>query len=214
MRRRTVLRLMLTSCILPVIGACGVGVRAEIGEPFYACEGCEAVAERAPDSLDWRAQIAPDDEPGERLVLRGVVFRSDGRTPAPDVVIYTHHTNAEGRYANGEAGSQWSRRHGRLRGWIRTGVDGRYEFRTIKPGPYPDRSEPAHIHLFVGEPGRRPYWIDDVVFDGAAGVDARYRAFMANRGGSGVVSLTRDASGVLLARRDIILAPDPGRNVG
>nr|WP_294171069.1 hypothetical protein [uncultured Sphingomonas sp.] len=77
--------------------------------------------------------------------------------------------------------------------------------RTIKPAPYPGRTDPAHIHIFVLQPGRRdPYWVDDVVFAGEFGVTKQYRKTRGNRGGSGIVQLAR-RSGVLHARRDIVL---------
>jgi len=181
--------------------ASGSGVRPDP----YACEGCEAVHERDPASLAWHARVAGPEEPGERLVATGTVFAPDGVTPQAGVVIYLHQTNAEGLYAGGSDESEWSRRNGRLRAWVRTGPDGRYRFDTIKPAPYPDRTMPAHIHLMVGEPGRRPYDIDDIVFAGAFLVDAAYRARQELRGGSGIVTLARSADGTLLARRDIVL---------
>jgi protocatechuate 3,4-dioxygenase beta subunit len=57
----------------------------------------------------------------------------------------------------------------------------------------------------VGEPGRRPYYIDDIVLAGAFLVDEAYRARQELRGGSGIVTLARSADGTLLARRDIVL---------
>jgi protocatechuate 3,4-dioxygenase beta subunit len=152
-----------------------------------------------------KIQLAGKEEPGERLLLTGTVFKPDGRTPAPNVVIYIHHTNAAGRYAGGSNESEWSRRHGRLRGWLRTGPDGRYEVRTIKPGQYPDRPSPAHIHLTVLEQGRDPYWIDDVVFDGAPGIDVEYRREAEKRGGPGIVRLQPAPNGGWRAERDVIL---------
>lgn len=177
---------------------------------LYACEGCEAVHERDPATLTSRSVIAGPDEPGERMILRGTVYQADGRTPAPNVVLYAHQTNAEGAYAGGSNESEWSRRHGRLRGWLKTGADGRFEFATIKPAPYPTHTEPAHIHLTVLEPDRRPYWIDDVVFAGEDRVDKEYRRSRENRGGPGIVTLTRDADGTWYAERDIILERHPG----
>ena len=177
---------------------------------FYDCEGCEAALERRPETLDWTARIASPSEPGERLVLRGRVLQSDGVTPASGIVVYAHQTNAEGVYAGGTPETEWSRRHGRLRGWVRTGADGRYEFHTIKPGRYPSRTDPAHIHLFVVEPGRRPYWIDDVVFAGEPGVDAAYRRERENRGGPGIVTLQRLPEGGWLAKRNVVLERHPG----
>ncbi|MGH7560639.1 MAG: intradiol ring-cleavage dioxygenase [Gemmatimonadales bacterium] len=173
---------------------------------LYRCEGCEAIHERSFDGLTWTAAISSPDEPGERLVLTGRVFKPDGRTPAPGVVVYAYHTNAQGVYPTRGNERGWDRRHGYLRGWVRTNERGEYRFETIRPGPYPGRRDPAHIHMTVKEPGRREYWIDEVVFADDPRVDEAYRAAQSGRGGLGLVRLTRDGdAGPWLARRDIIL---------
>lgn len=175
---------------------------------LYDCEGCEAVLERPAGAGAADVDIARG-EPGEAMILRGIVTRSDGRTRAAGVVVYMHQTNAQGRYANGRGTTEWSRRHGRLRGWAVTDASGRYQFRTIKPAPYPSRTLPAHFHLMIGEPGRRPYYIDDVVFDGEFGVTAGYRAKQEFRGGGGIVKLSRDPQGLWIAVRNIVLERHP-----
>lgn len=202
---------LLAALIASVAGACAAREAATLPPAradLYRCEGCEAALERNASSLDWRAAIAGADEPGEPMTVKGVVYGLGGAKPASGVVIYAYHTNAEGLYANGSAETVWSRRHGRLRGWARTGADGRYEFSTIKPAPYPDETLPAHIHLTVVEPGRPPYWIDDIVFAGEFGVTGAYRAALENRGGEGIVDLAR-ADGVWSAVRDIVLERHP-----
>ena len=204
---------------LTVLGASGLGAACSRAEPvqdagrprpnLYACEGCEAVDERDPAGLSHSTVLAGPDEPGERMLLSGRVFAVDGVTPVQGVIIYAHHTNIDGLYANGTSESEWSRRNGRLRGWVRTDAEGRYAFDTIKPEPYPDRTMPAHVHLYVREPGRRTYYIDDVVFEGEFKVDAVYRARQELRGGSGIIRLGRGADGVLTAVRDIRLERHP-----
>lgn len=175
---------------------------------FYVCQGCEGAIERAAAGLASAARLGREGEPGEPLRLQGAVYRPDGRTPASDVVVYAYHTNPAGLYAEGDGATEETRRHGRLRGWVRTGADGRYRFETIKPGVYPDRRGPAHVHLTLVEPGRRPYWIDSSVFEGEFGVTPAYVAGRDRRGGSGVVRLRSDA-GVLVAERDIRLERHP-----
>ena len=213
LRRRTFVATALASAFASS-AACSRGhVRALDGEArpnLYVCEGCEATAERDPDGLSWSTVLAGSDEPGERMRLSGRVYASDGVTPRPGVVIYAHHTNAEGLYANGSSETEWSRRHGRLRGCVRTNADGDYAFETIKPAPYPDRTGPAHVHLFIQEVGRRPYYIDDVVFDGEFRVDAAYRAEQELRGESGIVRLGGDAVSGWTAVRNIRLEAHPG----
>ena len=200
-----------------LLAACGNGAARRASVPqrsvarpnLYQCEGCEGALERNPASLTNHATIGSRSEPGEPLLISGRVRLVDGRTYAPNVIIYAYQTNAAGLYAGGVAGSEASRRHGRLRGWVRTGADGSYRFSTIKPAPYPREKLPAHIHFTIVEPGRRPYWIDDIVFDGEFGVTSEYRNGMTNKGGNGIVSLSRSQSGVWLARRDIVLERHP-----
>jgi protocatechuate 3,4-dioxygenase, beta subunit len=196
--------------------ACGTRATSEAGPhqspprpDLYNCDGCEGALERDAHSLGWQTRMAPVGEAGESMRIEGRVLQSDGRTPAAAVVVYAYQTNAEGRYANGSNATEWSRRHGRLRGWVRTGADGRYAFDTIKPAPYPNDNIPAHVHLTVVEPGRRPYYIDDIVFDGEFGVTPSYRRRQELRGGSGIVTLRWTAEGTWLAIRNIILERHP-----
>ena len=181
------------------------GVRADL----YACEGCEIVDQPDRDTLSWSMRIGGESEAGDPLVVEGTVFLPDGKTPASDVVIFAHQTDDTGicPEAFDDRGRQL--RQGRLHGWVKTGLDGRYRFETIKPAPYPSMTMPAHIHLYIGEAGRRPYYIDDVVFAGEFGVDDAYIAAQELRGGSGIIELTRDSDGVLHARRDIVLEKHP-----
>ncbi|MGQ0642228.1 MAG: dioxygenase family protein [Gemmatimonadaceae bacterium] len=173
---------------------------------LFRCDGCEAINDRSHDGLTWETTIAPAREAGARLVLAGRVFKSDGRTPAPNVVVYAYHTNTAGVYPPlPSAASEAGRRHGVLRGWVRSNAQGEYRLTTIRPGTYPSRIDPAHIHIIVKEPERQEYWIDEVVFTDDPLVDARYRGRVENRGGSGIVTPTRDANGTWQVRRDIIL---------
>jgi protocatechuate 3,4-dioxygenase beta subunit len=194
------------------LAACTERVQAQAArldaEAFYACEGCEGALERPAAGLSPQARIAPAGEPGETMLIRGVVRQADGRTPAPGVVIYAYHTNVEGLYAGGGP-TEAARKHGRLRGWVRTGPDGRYAFQTVKPGVYPDRRGPAHVHLTAVEPRRRPVWLDSIVFRGEFGVTPAWAARQQNRGGGGIVQLRRTTDGALLAQRDIVLDRHP-----
>jgi protocatechuate 3,4-dioxygenase, beta subunit len=86
-----------------------------------------------------KAAVAPKDEPGERLVVTGRVFGQDGRTPLAGVSLYVYQTDKNGYYSQPTNDS----RNPRLRGYLRTDAEGRYEFSTVKPGPYPNASIPS-----------------------------------------------------------------------
>lgn len=207
--------LLLNSVALATLAACGskggnaAPTPPRVRQNLYQCEGCDGALERDAATLSWSTRIDGPGEPGEPLIVEGRVLAADGRSPAANVVVYAYHTNAAGVYGDGSAESEWSRRHGRLRAWVKTGADGRYRFETIKPAPYPGREFPAHVHLTILEQGRRPYYIDDVVFAGEFGVTEAYRRDQELRGGSGIVTLRRSDDGRLLATRDIVLERHP-----
>ena len=106
----------------------------------------------------WRDRLVAAGEPGEPLQVSGTVFQPDGVTPAAGVIVYAYQTDASGHYA------RLLRRSPRIRGWMRIGKDGRYEFRTIRPGPYPNRTTEAHIHTQLWGPGAPPQWGPDLLF--------------------------------------------------
>jgi len=109
----------------------------------------ERAQRERPRLLTATARIAPTEEPGAPLVIHGRVFRADGWTAAPDVVVFAYHTDATGHYDVPSAGPHsW-----RLRGWTKTDAEGRFEFATIRPAPYPNRPVAAHVHLSIDAPG-------------------------------------------------------------
>lgn len=171
------------------------------------CTWCGAAD--APASLASKATLAPAAEQGERLILTGRVLEADGKTPAGGVLVYLYQTHADGLYARDER----EHKHG-LRGWLRTGADGRYEITTIRPGRYPDGTAPAHIHVTVTAPGQSELYLDDFVFADDPLVTPAYRKTLQGRGGPGaVVTLTRGKDGTWRGTRDLRLerAPPPRR---
>jgi len=177
----------------------------EVGGP---CEGCEALFEFGDRQLSYRDTLVAFFSSEQQLKLTGTVFQSDGRTPAHGVVLYAYHTDGTGAYPLRGDERGWDKRHGYLRGWVRTGKDGRYTFLTSMPAAYPDGTEPAHIHMTVKEPGLIPYYIDDVLFENDPLLTEAVRKRQPQRGGSGIVTL-REEQGMLIAERDIVL----GRNI-
>ncbi|HEX2533315.1 MAG TPA: hypothetical protein VHK69_06245 [Chitinophagaceae bacterium] len=168
-------------------------VASEDRSVLEPCEGCEAIYECP---VPFTALTATDTLPGyagsrRPFRLQGVVYRPDGKTPAAGVVIYAYHTDSTGVYPAPEGAQDWSRRHGALRGWVRTDAQGRYTFFTTLPAPYPGRNAPAHVHLTVKEPGVGAYWIDDVEFKGDPLLPAS-RSGYREQGGPGLVTLSRN----------------------
>ncbi len=204
-------RTRAAACVAVAVGvAITVAARAQaprperiVGEP---CEGCELVFDGMPATIPSRAMLADAREPGERLLVTGVVRDGTGRV-VPGTIVYAYHTDARGAYrAPSSARAGGATAHGVLRGWARTDAAGRYAFETIRPGPYPDRETPQHVHLHVVEPGRCTYFIDDVLFaDDPRLTAAQRRTLATGRGGAAVTTPIRAADGRWRVERNIVL---------
>ncbi|PZD76560.1 intradiol ring-cleavage dioxygenase [Mesonia sp. K7] len=150
-------------------------------------------------------------EKGQKILLTGTVYKIDGKTPASNVILYYYQTNANGIYATKESEernmpeNKLGQTHGYIRGWLKTNEQGNYSIYTIKPGTYPSRGEPAHIHITVKEKNiEEPYYIDDFVFDNDPLLTTKRRKNMENRGGSGVIRFVQKDN-MWIGERNIIL---------
>ncbi len=160
------------------------------------CARCEV-----PANLNSSTTLTPPGEPGEAMEISGTVYQRDGRTAAAGVVLFVYHTDATGHYD-----SEDDPFAPRIRGWMRTGSDGRYLFRSIRPAPYPNHSEPAHIHVHLWSDTMPEHFLPEYWFAGdpliPPAAAARFRGLGAF---SPIVTLTRGPDGVWRGVRDIRL---------
>lgn len=174
------------------------------------CEGCEAIFESPVPfaELSWIDTLPDYNEPGPKLVVSGTVFKADGQTPAPNVILYVYHTDQRGVYSTKGTEKGWGKRHGYIRGWMKTNQEGQYKFHTLRPASYPGRKDPAHIHPTVKEDGLSEYWIDDFLFDDDSLLTTAARQQHQERGGNGILKLEK-RDGIYYAERNIYL----GKNI-
>lgn len=156
----------------------------------------------APKTVSWKTALSTDADKGEKMLISGTVFQIDGKTPAPNVLIYIYHTDIEGYYGR----KSDEHKHGRYRGWMLTDANGRYEFQTIKPAPYPENRFAAHIHTTLTTTAIQEDSIDSYLFEGDKLISANERAEAGKRGGfQPILNLKKNTNGIWTAQRDIQL---------
>lgn len=107
-----------------------------------------------------RADLTEEELNGNRIILKGKVFRSDCTTPIHDALVEIWHCNTAGEYDNDS--DQFMQRAR----W-RTNENGEYAFKTILPGKYLNGKlyRPAHIHFRVTEKDSKEL-ISQIYFNG------------------------------------------------
>ncbi len=136
--------------------------------------------------------LSSRDEPGQRLIISGVV-RDQAGVPVPNAFVRAFQADVRGIYTAARD------ERPRLCGVARTDSAGRYRFVTIKPASYPNTREPAHVHFEI--------W--------AVAVDLQrarlefegdpYVKRSASSRTSTIRSLQRDGEGTLRCERDLVV---------
>ena len=205
--------LLLIAGILSIAGGCKGQTPADktprkVGGAF---ENADYIYIGIPQTITATDTSSGWHQKGQKLLITGTVYQADGATPAKDVILYYYHTNVAGRYVHDPyeprsmAPNALGQTHGSIRGWVKTDTDGRYAIYTVRPGTYPTRDEPDHIHVTVKEPNDlNEYYIDDFVFDDDKLLTGTKRKKLENRGGSGVLRLAT-LSNLQVGERNIIL---------
>ncbi len=170
------------------------------------CDGCELMYAGMPQKISSTGTSPGWNEKGQKLLVSGTVFQVDGKTPAPDVIIYYWQTDNNGYYSPATGMNKEAKRHGHIRGWVKTDTNGKYTIRTIRPAPYPGEATPAHIHLSIKEPDiANEYYTDEINFDDDKFLLTHLKKYpQQKRGGSGVVKVLQKDS-LQIAEHNIIL---------
>lgn len=200
------MKLVVAMVLLSLVGC--LPIQAQKKLVGGGCDGCDLMFAGMPKQSGWETSLSLPAESGEPMEISGTIFKPDGKTPAAGVILYVYHTNAKGLYEPA-ADQQVARKHGNLRGWMMTNEKGQYKFRSIKPAAYPNRRDPAHIHPVIKEQDKKEYYIDEYLFDDDPLLTAEERDKQEKRGGSGIIKLTKNQSGIWVGRRDIVL----GKNI-
>jgi len=193
----------LIICFSLILASCNYAQnnKSLLGGP---CEGCEAVHEYGNQKLTSKATLSDFYQKGQQIKITGTVYQKDGKTPAHNVLLYVYHTDQNGKYTAKSNAIGWEKRHGSIRGWMKTDEKGQYTFYTLKPASYPSRSEPAHIHLTVKEPNKKEYYMDSFYFHDDPLLTDKIKDLLKNRGGNGILKLKKEKEW-LVGKRDIVL---------
>lgn len=112
------------------------------------------------NSVDTVPDYASKDQ---KIKISGTIYKSDGITPAPGVILYVFQTNEKGNFKMKR--DDQGKRYVKHRAWVKTDKNGKYTIYTFMPGKYYSRKELKQIQRVVKEPGKEPYQLNPFFFD-------------------------------------------------
>ncbi|MBL4772229.1 MAG: hypothetical protein JKX98_01040 [Alcanivoracaceae bacterium] len=169
------------------------------------CDGCELMFIDMPEKISSTSYSPAWNSVGQKLLITGRILKTDGTSPAANVLVYYWQTDSKGYYSVNDSMNKKTKKHGYIRGWVKSDSQGNYKIFTIKPKSYPNRDLPAHIHLSIKEPEiSEEYYVDKLLFDYDPLLTTKKRKKLENRGGSGILR-TLISDNMLVAEHNIIL---------
>ncbi|OEK08440.1 hypothetical protein A8C32_03045 [Flavivirga aquatica] len=144
----------------------------------------------------------PDfEEKVEKIKISGTIFKSDGVTPASNVILYINQPDENGNY---KLKRKNRKRYIYHRGWIKTNLDGKYTFYTFVPGKFIRGKDLKHIHAAIKEPGKPEYDINGFLFDDDPVLTEACRLRLKKEGINNILKPVKKDN-IYIATRDIIL---------
>jgi len=137
----------------------------------------------------------------EPLKITGTVYKSDGVTPAKDVIVFINQTNDDGVF---DVKSKDDKKFIYHRAWVKTDDNGAYTFYTFVPGTNYGSNELKRIYTFIKEPGTPEYEIDGFLF-GSDPYLSRFCRKRLKKTGSNAILTPVKQENILVATRDIVL---------
>ncbi len=152
-----------------------------------------------------RSNIIPSGSKGIPLNLKGTIFQHNGKTPLKNALIEIWQCDENEHYDNTSDGYLF-------RGAVKTGNNGKYDFKTIVPVAYkanPNNEEswrPAHIHIRVSSDSQQDL-ITQIYFKGDKYLD-KDRSSSAPQAVKRILSINKNASNENVVTFDIVMSKE------
>lgn len=149
--------------------------------------------------------IADFADKENKLKISGTIYKSDGVTPAKDVILFIEQPD---EYGNFDLRKENDKRYVHHRGWIKTDADGRYTFYTFVPGNDRQYNQLQEIFPMIKESSKPEYEIESFLFDEDPLLSKRCRRQISKKSDTTRILKLKSENGMFVTTRDIVLEQD------
>lgn len=145
-----------------------------------------------------------------KLKITGIIYQSDGVTPAKDVILFIEQADDKGDYQVKEKNNKRYMHH---RAWVKTDANGHYTFYTFVPGAatdpitFPRRKGLKKIYPILKETGKPEYNMDTMLFDDDPLLTKACRKRLKRKGIDSIMKPEKQGD-LLVVTKDIVLEVD------
>ena len=158
--------------------------------------------DRAEDQLSNTDTIPDYRSKTNKLKLTGIIYQSDGVTPAKDVILFVEQPDENGDFDLRRTGDA---RYVFHRSWVKTDADGRYTFYTFVPGGDRRFNQMQQVFPIVKESSKDAYELESFLFDEDPLLTKTCRKRLAKKGDPSRILKLKTENGIFVAERNIIL---------
>lgn len=144
-----------------------------------------------------------------KLKLTGIIYESDGLTPAKDVILYVEQPDENGDFDLRETNEK---RYVHHRSWVKTDADGRYTLYTFVPGGDRRYNQLQQMFPIVKESSKEAYELETFLFDDDPLLTKTCRKRMAKKGDPTRILKLKSVEGIFVAERNITLKADSAKS--
>lgn len=142
-----------------------------------------------------------------KLKITGTIYKSDGVTPAENVLLYIEQADDNGDY---QIKTKDNKRYMQHRAWVKTNAEGQYTFYTFVPGAaidpitFPRRKGLKKIYPIIKESNNPEYNLDAMLFDNDPLLTKSCRKRLKRKGIDSILKPEKQGD-LLVVTRDIVL---------
>ena len=137
-----------------------------------------------------------------KLKISGTIYKSDGVTPAKDVILYIEQADENGNF---DVRKENNRRYVHNRGYIKTDSNGNYTFYTYVPGNDRRYNQMQQLFPIIKEPFKPEYEIATFLFDEDPLLSKLCRKRMAKKGDISRILKLKKEDGLFVTKKNIRL---------
>lgn len=141
----------------------------------------------------------------QKLKLTGVIYKSDGVTPAGGVLLYIEQADENGDFDLRKLDNEKYPHH---RGIVKTDADGRYTFYTFVPGNDRRYNQLQQLFPSIKEPSKLEYNLEPFLFDQDPLLSKICRKRIIKKGDPSRILKPVKKDNMLVVEKNIVLSDD------